>query len=184
MYVVKTISAPSVLLTVRKFSPLLVFKSMLESAWWTSSLLLGNGRYIFLRTLYTDFEMFFKSLGFNASSPTAWILLPMILDGLTHLSSAAFFLALYLMWCLSVSCTSCGCECSFFCEITVEHSASVLIWALHGGLDLAHRQEISPVFRVPSSLYGYPSQILLFWSWFVSTTEISTFLLKFIRATD
>ena len=31
------------------------------------------------------------------------------------------------------------------------HSASVLIPALHGGLDL----EILPVFRVPSSLYRY-----------------------------
>ena len=42
------------------------------------------------------------------------------------------------VWCLSVSCSSSGCECSFFCEITVKHSASVLIRALHGGLDLAH----------------------------------------------
>ena len=30
---------------------------------------------------------------------------------------------------------------------------SVLIRALHGGLDLAHSQEILPVFRVSSSLY-------------------------------
>ena len=29
---------------------------------------------------------------------------------------------------------------------------SVLIQALHGGLDMAHRQEISPVFRVAGSL--------------------------------
>ena len=50
----------------------------------------------------------------------------------------------------------------FLCGITVEHAASVLIRALHGGLDLAHRQEISPVFRVPSILHRYPSQIILF----------------------
>ena len=69
-------------------------------------------------------------------------------------------------------------------ELTVEHAASVLIRDLHGGcfsvllscrlkntisylyiiltLDLAHRQEISPVFRVPSILHRYPSQIILF----------------------
>ena len=81
-------------------------------------------------------------------------------------------------WCISVFCPSCGCECSFFCGITVEHSASVLIRALHSGLDLAHRQEISLVFRVPSSLYRYPSQIILFGPWFVSTAEIFIFLAK------
>ena len=127
-------------------------------AWCTPSLLLDNGGYVFLRTLYTDFEMLFKSLGCNASSPTAWISLRMIFDSLTHVYSVAFFLALYLMWCRSF----CGCECSFFCEITVEHAASVLIWTLHGGLDLAYRQKISLVFRVPSSLHRYPSQIILF----------------------
>ena len=35
-----------------------------------------------------------------------------------------------LMWCLSVACSLCGCVCSFFCEIIVEHAASVLIQAL------------------------------------------------------
>ena len=103
-----------------------------------------------------------KALGCNASSPTALISLHMIFDGLTHVFSAAFLLALYLMWCLSGFCSSCGCECSFFCEITVQHLESVLIQAMHGGLDLAHCQEISPVFRVPLSLYQYSSQIILF----------------------
>ena len=79
------------------------------------------------------------------------------------MSSAAFFLALDLIWCLSVACSSCGCECSFFCEIIVEHEASVLIRALQRGMNFAHRHEISPVFRVASSLYLYPSQIILFW---------------------
>ena len=72
--------------------------------------------------------------------------------------TSAAFLALDLMCCLSVACSSCGCECSFFCEIIVEHAASVLIQALQGGLDFAQCQEISPVFRTASSL---PSQIIL-----------------------
>ena len=55
-----------------------------------------------------------------------------------------------------------GVNAHCFCETTVEHSTSVLIRAMHGGLDFAHHQEISPVFKVPSSLYPYPSQIILF----------------------
>ena len=98
----------------------------------------------------------------------------MILDDLIHVSSAAFFLALDLMWCLSVACSSCGCECSFLCEIIVEHVVSVLIQALQGGLDFGHCQEMSHVFRVASSLYLYPSQIIPFWT----TTEIFIFLAK------
>ena len=61
---------------------------------------------------------------------------------------------------------------SFFCEIIVDHAGSVLIRALQGGLDFAHHQEISPVFRDATSLYLYQSKIILF----VSTTEINVFL--------
>ena len=50
----------------------------------------------------------------------------------------------------------------FFCEITVEQAASVLIRTLHCALDLAHRQEISPVLRVQSSLRWFTSKIILF----------------------
>ena len=53
-------------------------------------------------------QLLFKSVGCNASSPTEWILLCMIFDGLTHVPSATF--ALDLMWCLSVACSSCGCD--------------------------------------------------------------------------
>ena len=73
------------------------------------------------------------------------------------LRTAAFFLALYLMCSLSFFAHHVGVNAHF-----VEHAASVLIRILHGGLDLTHRQEISPVFRVPLSLHRYPSQIMLF----------------------
>ena len=55
-------------------------------------------------------------------------------------------------------------------QIMVEHDVSVLTWALQRDLDFAHPHEISPLFRVASSLYLYPSQIA-----FVSTTETSIF---------
>ena len=60
----------------------------------------------------------------------------------------------------------------------VENSASVFIWALHVGLDLARRQEISPVFRVPSSLYWYPSQIILFDHGLSPLQKYSSFFLR------
>ena len=46
-------------------------------------------------------------------------------------------------------------------QIMVEHDVFVLTWALQRGMDFAHRHEISPVFRVASSRYLYPSQIIL-----------------------
>ena len=74
-----------------------------------------------------DFEMLFKSLGCNASSLSAWISLPMIFDGLTlvfccflfgSISDVVPLCFLLILW------------------VTVEHSASALSRALHGGLDL------------------------------------------------
>ena len=35
----------------------------------------------------------------------------------------------------------------------VEHDVSILTWALQCGMDFPHCHEISPVFRVASSLY-------------------------------
>ena len=118
-------------------------------------------------------KMLFKSLGCNASSPKVWISLHMIFDRLTQVTSAAFFLALDLMWCLTVACSSCGHECSFVYEIIVEHAAYVLIQALQGGLDFAHRQEISVCICTHPRLYFFDHGLFLL-------QKYSSFLLKHI----
>ena len=56
-----------------------------------------------------------------------------------------------------------------------EHAGSVLTRALQGGLDFAHHQEISHVFRVASSLYFFDHGLILLQKYLY-------FLLKHIRA--
>ena len=74
------------------------------------------------------------------------------------------------------------CECSFFCEITVEHSASVLIRALHGGLDMALRKGLSPVFH--RAYIGTHHRLYFFDHGLFPLQKYSSFLLKYIQATD
>ena len=138
-------------------------------------------------------QLLFKSRDCRASSSTAWISLRILFDGLTHVSSAAFFLALDLMCCLSVACSSCGCECSFFCKIIVELPASVLIralvvWTLRIARKYRPFSELHSVcilFSVLRSvcicthprLYYFDHGLFLL-------QKYSSFLIKHIRATD
>ena len=87
------------------------------------------------RTICKIAQLLSKSWGCSASSPTAWILLRKIFDGLTHVSSAAFFLALDLMCCLSAHPV----------DMNAHFACCVCSHPCFGRLDFAHSQEIPHV---------------------------------------